>query len=74
VDTTYGLVVTTCLRRVVLYRARVSATVGAETSDTSTEGAQVLYPVPRADKWDGMMATAVAVVALALIVATFVLG
>jgi hypothetical protein len=33
-----------------------------------------LYPVPRADKWDGMMATAVAVVALAFLIASFVLG
>jgi len=33
-----------------------------------------MYPVPRADKWDGVMSTAVAVVALALLVATFVLG
>jgi hypothetical protein len=33
-----------------------------------------LYPVPRADKWDGVMASAVALVALALLVASFVLS
>jgi hypothetical protein len=33
-----------------------------------------LYPVPRADKWDGVMATAIALGALALLVATFVLS
>jgi hypothetical protein len=34
----------------------------------------VLYPVPRADKWDGVMATAIALGALALLVASFVLS
>jgi len=30
--------------------------------------------VPRADKWDGVMATTIALVALALLVASFVNG
>jgi hypothetical protein len=30
--------------------------------------------VPRADKWDGVMATTIALAALALLVASFVLG
>jgi hypothetical protein len=33
-----------------------------------------LYPVPRADKWDGMMAGAIALGALALLIASFVLS
>jgi hypothetical protein len=33
-----------------------------------------LYPVPRADKWDGMMAAAIALGALALLIASFVLS